>query len=197
MKAKEPKVQGTKVVFGPVRLSYPHLLKRHSFNEGEDGKYSSIMLIPKDEKPTIRAIKEGIEAAKQQGLVSKWGGKEPKYLDLPVFDGDKQLDKRGNEKENPDENLFGHYWVRTKSNSKPAVIDRQKEPINDEEEVYGGMWAMVSVTFFPYAANGNTGIGCALNSVMKWADGERFGGYTNAAADFDGFNLSEDEDEDL
>ena len=51
-----PKVNGTKVVFGPCRLSYTHVFAKHNPNgDAADGKYQTNVLIPKTEKETIKA----------------------------------------------------------------------------------------------------------------------------------------------
>lgn len=189
---QKPKIDGSNVVFGPARLSYPYLLKRHSFNEGEEGKYSTVVLIPKSETETVQAIQKAIDYAINVGIAGKWGGKRPKYLDSPLYDGDDQCDKRGNPKDNPDATLMGHYYLRTKSNMRPQVYDRAGEPITDEEEIYGGVWAFVSLGFYPYANNGNTGLSCGLRAVKKYKDDTPFGGGGSALADFDGFSEHND-----
>lgn len=74
-----PIVKDTKVVFGPVRLSYTHVFNKFvPDGDASNGKYMTNVLIPKDEKETIKAIQQAIETAKKAGIVSKWGGKEPK-----------------------------------------------------------------------------------------------------------------------
>ena len=127
-----PQVKENKVIFGPCRLSYTHVFNRYNPDGDQaDGKYMTNVLIPKDEKETIEAINKAIAEAKKQAIVSKWGGKEPKKLDMPLRDGD----------EKDDENYEGHLFVNAKSNTRPGIVDRKKVPIVDEEEVYSGVWA--------------------------------------------------------
>lgn len=74
-----PVVKETKVVFGPCRLSYTHVFSKFAPDgDTASGKYMTNVLIPKEEKETIKAIQQAIETAKKSGIVSKWGGKEPK-----------------------------------------------------------------------------------------------------------------------
>lgn len=174
----------TKVIFGPCRLSYTHLFEKYTPEGGGDGKYMTNVLIPKKEKKTIKALEDAIEAAKKAGIVSKWSGKEPKKLDLPLRDGD----------EKDDDVYTGHLFVNAKCNTKPGVVDKNKQPITDEEEVYSGMWAYVSVTFYAYDVNGNKGIACGLNNVMKFKDDERLGGRVSAESDFEGVGGDDDEE---
>ena len=42
-------------------------------------------------------------------------------------------------------------------------------------DVYSGMYARVTVNFFPYDASGNRGVGCGLGNVCKTRDGEPLG----------------------
>lgn len=183
-----PKVQGTKVVFGPVRLSYCHLFERYvpEGTDAADAKYMTSALIPKEEKETIKAIEAAIEAAKKDGLNSKWGGKLPKKLDHPLRDGD---DKEAHPE------YDGHYYITAKTSSRPGIVDMKKEPIVDEEEVYSGMWAYISVSAYAYGKNGNNGVSFFLNNVMKFKDDERFGGGRDTAEnDFADLDIEDDDD---
>lgn len=181
------KNEGRTVVFGPCRLSYTHLFTKYAPDgDQENGKYMTNVLIPKDEKETIKAIESAIEAAKKAGIVSKWDGKEPKKLDMPLRDGD--TDKEG------DEIYSGHYYVNAKSTSRPGIVDKKKAPIVDEDEVYSGMWAIMSVTFFPYNVSGNKGVACGLNNVLKFKDDDRLGGRASAESDFGDVDMDDDED---
>lgn len=181
-----PQVKENKVIFGPCRLSYTHVFNRYNPDGDQaDGKYMTNVLIPKDEKETIEAINKAIAEAKKQAIVSKWGGKEPKKLDMPLRDGD----------EKDDENYEGHLFINAKSNTRPGIVDRKKVPIVDEEEVYSGVWAIMSVTFFGYDKNGNKGVACGLNNIMKFKDDEHFGGRISAESDFGNVDLGDDDDD--
>ncbi len=182
-----PIVKDTKVVFGPCRLSYTHLFGKYAPDgDTANGKFMTNALIPKSEKETVAALRQAMEAAKKNGVVSKWGGKEPKKLDMPLRDGD--TDKED------DDVYAGHYYVNAKSSTRPGVVDKNKAPIVDEEEMYSGVWAFVSVTFYPYDVNGNRGVACGLNNVMKHKDGERLGGRVSAETDFADLDTEDDSD---
>lgn len=184
----DPKVTNdTKVVFGPCRLSYTHVFNKFSPDGDGEGKFMTNILIPKSEKKTIEAIKKAIEAAKKAAIVAKWGGKEPKKLDLPLRDGD---DKE-------DEVYKDHFYLNAKSNSRPGVVDKKCVPIVDEEEVYSGVWAVISVTFYGYDVSGNRGVACGLNNIMKYKDDEHLGGRVSAESDFGDMGFDDEDDEDL
>ncbi len=183
-----PQVKESKVIFGPCRLSYTHVFNRYNPDgPQEEGKFMTNVLIPKDEKETIKAIETAIEAAKKAAIVSKWGGKEPKKLDMPLRDGD----------DKDDENYDDKLYVNAKSSTRPGIVDRKKVPIVDEEEIYSGVWAIVSVTFFGYDKNGNRGIACGLNNIMKFKDDDHFGGRVSAESDFGDVDIDNEDDEDL
>lgn len=177
----------TTVVIGPCRLSYTHLLQKWSPDgDPANGKYMTNILIPKEEKETLKAVMNAVENAKKASIDLKWKGKEPKKLEMPLRDG---ADK-------DDEVYDGHYYLNAKCSNRPGVIDSKKNPIIDEEEIYSGIWALVSITFYGYDVSGNKGVACGLNNVMKVRDGERLGGRNSAENDFAGID-PEGEDEDI
>ena len=181
----KPIVKENKVVFGPCRLSYTHVFAKYAPDgDTDNGKYMTNVLIPKDEAETIKAIKEAIEAAMKSAIVSKWNGKEPKKLDMPLRDG--------NEKD--DDGIYeDKFYLNAKSTTRPGIVDKHKVPIVDEEEMYSGVWAVVSVTFFGYDVSGNRGVACGLNNLMKFKDDEHLGGRVSAETDFAGIDDEDDE----
>ena len=182
-----PIVKENKVVFGPCRLSYTHLFSKYAPDgDTANGKFMTNVLIPKEEKETIKAIQQAIEAGKKAGIVSKWGGKEPKKLDMPMRDGDTDKDD--------DAVYAGHYFINAKCATRPGIVDKNKTPIVDEDDIYSGVWAIVSVTFYGYEVSGNRGVACGLNNVMKFKDGERLGGRSSADSDFADLDLEDDDD---
>lgn len=187
----DPKiVNETKVIFGPCRLSYTHVFEKYvqDGEKPEDAKFQTNVLIPKSEKKTIEAIKKAIEAAKKSAIVAKWGGKEPKKLEnSPLRDGD----------DKDDEVYEDHYFINPKSKTRPGVVDKKCVPIVDEEEIYSGVWAIVSVTFYGYDAKGKKGITCGLNNIMKFKDDDHLGGRVSAESDFGGMGFDDEDDEDL
>ena len=170
----------TKVIV-PCRFSYLHCWEPDSVNGG-DPKYSVSAIIPKSDTKTINAIKAAIEQAKKDS-VSKWGGKIPANLKLPLRDGD--IDR-------PDDEAYaGSYFFNANSRQAPQVVDAKVQPILDQSEVYSGCYGKISVTFYGYNSNGNRGIAAGLGNIQKLRDGESLGGRSNAADDF---QTEDDED---
>lgn len=170
----------TKVIV-PCRFSYLHCWEPDSVN-GSEPKYSVSAIIPKSDTKTVNAIKAAIEQAKKDS-VSKWGGKVPSNLKLPLRDGD--IDR-------PDDEAYaGCYFFNANSRQAPQVVDSKVQPILDQSEVYSGCYGKISVTFYGYNSNGNRGIAAGLGNIQKLKDGESLGGRTSAADDFQ----TEDEDD--
>ncbi|WP_219710562.1 ssDNA-binding protein, partial [Clostridioides difficile] len=80
-------------------------------------KYSVCILIPKSDKATLGRIKKAIDAAKEQGKTSKWGGKGPGNLKTPLRDGDA-------ERADEAEEYVGMYFLNANSTQKPGIVDK-------------------------------------------------------------------------
>ena len=170
----------TKVVTGKVRLSYTHLFSPYAHNNGGEAKYSTTVLVPKSDLETKTRIDSAIEAAKQAGK-DKWNGVVPPILAVPVYDGDGVRPSDGM----PFGDECKGHWVFTASSKQaPGVVDLGANPIMDQSEMYSGVYARVSVNFFPYNSNGKKGVGCGLNNVQKLTDGEPLGGRSTPEEDF-------------
>lgn len=170
----------TKVIV-PCRFSYLHCWEPDSVNGG-DPNYSVSAIVSKKDTATVNAIKAAIEQAKKDS-VSKWGGKVPANLKLPLRDGD--IDR-------PDDEAYaGCYFFNANSRQAPQVVDSKVQPILDQSEVYSGCYGKISVTFYGYNSNGNRGIAAGLGNIQKLKDGESLGGRTSAADDF---QTEDDED---
>lgn len=173
----------TKVLTGEVRLSYVNLIEpRAPMNGQGKAKYSVTLLIPKADTVTKADIDASIEAAARIGVAKKWGGVRPKFASV-VWDGD---GARKNGMPFGDE-CKGCWVVTASSEQKPHVVGQDN--INVElapQDIYSGMYARVTLNFFPYNNSGSCGVGCGLNNVMKTRDGEALSGAASAASDFAG-----------
>ena len=170
------RVNPTKVVTGVVRLSYANVWEPKSINGGAE-KYSVSLIIPKADTKTLGAIQKAIDAAIDEGR-GKFGGKVPSKatLKLPLRDGD--VDR-------PDDEAYTNcYFVNANSSSAPEIVDKSLNPVLNRSEVYSGVYARVSISFYAFNSNGNRGIACGLGNIQKVRDGEPLGGKTSAADDF-------------
>lgn len=171
----------TKVVTGKVRFSYMHVFEPTAVEEGQDKKYSVSLIIPKSDKATVAKLQAGVEAAKEAGK-SKWGGKIPAKLKLPLRDGDE---------ERPDDPAYaGAYFLNTNCKTKPGLVDADLNPIMSQDDMYSGCFGRASVNFYAFDTKGNKGVACGLNNLQKLEDGEPLGGGRSKAED----DFSEDDD---
>ena len=185
--ANKNAVNPAKVITGVCRLSYANIWQAKSINGGAP-KYSASVLIPKSDAKTVAKVKAAIQAAYEEGEGKlKGNGKTaPSLASLktPFRDGDT---------ERPDDEAYaGHWFINANSNTAPGVVDANREPIYDTSEIYSGVYARVSLSFYAFNSNGNRGIACALQNIQKVRDGEALGGKSKAEDDFNDNFTSDD-----
>ncbi|HMM30987.1 MAG TPA: DUF2815 family protein, partial [Clostridia bacterium] len=172
----------TQVTTNEVRISYEHLLKPYANQPGAEEKFSVTLLIPKADLATKQRIDASIQAAAQEGMATKWGGVRPAQLAIPIYDGDGV--RPSGEAFGPE--CKGHWVMTASSKQRPEIVDANLSPIIDATQIYSGMYARISINFFPYLSNGKKGVGCGLGPVQKTRDGEPLGGRVSAAEAFGG-----------
>lgn len=167
----------TKAVIGLVRFSYVHVWEAVAISDDANAKkkYSVSLILPKSDTKSINIVKAAIQNA-LQASIGKLGGKIPAVWKNPLRDGDT---------ERPDDEAYkGCYFINATSQQKPGIVNAQRQPITDPDEFYSGCYGYASVNFFAFNANGNKGVACGLNNLMKTKDGESLGGRSTAEADF-------------
>ena len=176
----------TKVITGKVRFSYVNIFKARGFNGGDE-KYSICLLIPKDDQATLDKIEKAVQEAIKEGISSKWNGKKPANLKLPLRDGDEDRP------EAPE--YAGMYFLNANSTQKPGIVDKDLVEIIDPEEVYSGCYGRASINLYAFNTNGNRGVGVGLNNIQKLSDGDHLGASrASAESDFGGEDFTDEED---
>lgn len=193
-KKKKKKIElpaTTRVISGVVRLTFVRLFKPEAF-EGNEPKYSALLIIDKSDKETLRKIKGAIALATKNGLAEVWNGKEPRNLKNPLKKGDVEFDID----EHPE--YEDTYVLKVSSKYAPQIVDRYKEAVTEDDGVLkSGDYARVSMNFFPYSTAGNKGVSAVLNNVQYIKAGESLGGgRVSASDDFDEFETDDDFDDD-
>lgn len=178
--ANKNAVNPTKIITGVCRLSYANIWQAKSINGGTP-KYSTSILIPKSDTKTVAKVKAAIQAAYEEGESKLKGNSRTMpplaTLKSPLRDGDT---------ERPDDEAYaGHWFLNANSNTAPGVVDVNREPIYDTSEIYSGVYARASLTFYAFNSNGNRGIACGLQNIQKVRDGESLGSRAKAEDDFD------------
>lgn len=173
-----------KVTTGVVRIVYPNLDQpRPEDAEIDAGKYTVLVLIPKEDTSTLKAMDAAIEYAKTK----KFPKMVPKTLLLPLKDGDEKFDKEGN----PVEWYAGNYYLNLKSNNSPKIIDPFKNAIEDASFIKGGDWCKVRIAFSGYDMAGNKGVGSYVDVVQFVRAGDPLGNSDT----LDDFDVEEDDTE--
>ena len=174
-----------KVITGPSTLwSYANLWEPKSIN-GVTPKYSVSLIISKDDTATVNKIKDAIQTAYEEGA-SKLKGNSKTVPSLaaiktPLRDGDV---------ERPDDPVYANsYFINANSNTAPEIVDADRQPILERNQIYSGVRGRVSISLYAFNSNGNKGIACGLGNAQKISDGPSLGGRSTAEQDF-----SEDDD---
>lgn len=178
-----------KLIIGPVRLTFVSVWQKAPGVDGGKPKYQTQCLIGKKDKDKIKQVTRAVNEAIEVGKADKWKGKVPRKADLDEIlrDGDEK-DWNG---------YAGHFYLSAKSDAKPGIVynDKEKTPITDEEEIYSGVWAYLSLNIYPHDVQGG-GLAVGLNNIMKVKDGEKFAGGSSAEEDFSNVEVNfDDEDE--
>lgn len=170
----------TNVTTGEVRLSFVHLFKPYAFQQGQEEKYSTTILLPKSDTTTKGRIDAAIKAATEKGAADKWNGAIPPVIPNPIWDGDGV--KQDGTPFGPECEGNWVFTARANADYPPEVVDQNGNPIINHSDVYSGCYALVNIEFFAYNYNGKKGIGCSLGPVKKTRDGEALGGAAPTAA---------------
>jgi hypothetical protein len=176
----------TKVITGKVRFCYANVFEPIAMSENETPKYSICILISKDDTKTVEAIKKAIEAAKIEGKskIADKNGKIPSTIKIPLRDGDE---------ERSDDPAFENcYFINANSARKPAIVDKDLNPIMQKEDFYSGCYGRASVNFYAFNVQ-SKGIAAGLNNLQKLEDGEPLTGGSSAEEDFGGDNAWDDD----
>lgn len=136
--------------------------------------YKSAILFPKDSpKAAINVVLKAIKDCVVLGMETKWGGKKPANLQLPLNNGD--------EKAEEDEEKYGaykgNYHMSAKKQERQGrpKLKANKKVVETEGIIESGDWCLFDVTFYPFA-NKKKGVAVALNAVTLIEEGERFAG---------------------
>lgn len=170
-----------------VRLSYANVFEARAMNEGQEPKYSTQIIIPKDH-PQIKELKKAvIEVARDEFPKLVKDNKIPAKIKTPLRDGDEERDDEP-------EVYGGMYFFNASNKKRPTVVDRDTTPLTEDDNViYSGCYANVFVDIYGFDTAGNKGVAAALGGVQFKKDGEALGGKGVTADDFD---VEEDDEDD-
>lgn len=183
--AKAADVTNTRLMIGPGRLSYPHLLEPQQTENGP--RFSMSLLLPPS--TDVAPIKAALKAA----WVKKFGADQTKW---PKGDTVRTPDKVIKLAENcfraeDGSRLYGDefngwYVIPTSCGADypPEVVDGNTDTVTDKREVYPGRWARATVNAFGYV-NRTRGVTLGLNNVQILKNDTPLGGKARAKSEFD------------
>jgi|SRR5579859_6083471 len=189
-KEERKKLSGVRFVSPPFRLSFPHIFKPHSWDGKAEPKYSIVMLVPKAGKASFQlgekkvTARQFMDAQLRKAAREAWGKEKEKWPKIfwPWRDGDESADKPGYE---------GHDHVQADSKSPPEILDRNREALMSEREIYPGCYckALLTAVAVPGVGKDDSGkpknfVKFYLNAVQFWEDGEKLGGGGDAKKAF-------------
>lgn len=157
-------------------LSFPKLFKPEQYQNKGDAHYSLTMLFPKSDPEALKPMQKAIiEAAVEAfGPDKKAWPKGPNNepVSLPWRDGDRKSDIEG---------YAGNMTVSGKTKQKPVVVKyvsktKQREPVTDESEIYGGNIGRAVFRAKATESGGKYYVTLYLQGFQKIEDGTRMGG---------------------
>jgi hypothetical protein len=177
-------------VTNTFRVSFPEVFKAKAFKDGQEAKFSIVMLFDKKESvKSPRVGKDGkpVGLSLQQIAVNaateKWGPKDkwPKGLDFPFRDGDEKPELEGYPRT---------IYASAKSKQMPGLVGPDRQPILNEAEFYAGCYARAEITAYAYDTGNNKGVGLGLKNIQKIGEGAKFSGRKNAEDVFDSIDTN-------
>ena len=168
-----------------VRLSFPSLFQPTQFDEKSKAKYCATFILDKDEHvATIKEMQKAIAKLLADNKVTKLGP-------------DKIALKDGDESEREEDH--GKYLIKASSDKRPLVINRDKTPITQSDEiVYAGCYVHGIISLWyqndPKHPEWGKRINASLSGVQFAADGEPF---ASGGASVDDFDFDSDDEDDV
>lgn len=172
-----------KITLKNIRIAYPHLHTKGSYDGAEHDKYQADFIIPKDHpqlKELTAEIKRQMEEAKSDN--KKIAFEFRKDIQCLV-DGD-TLDK---------DYLEGAYRLRGKSKNPVPLFNLYRKKVEDETLCASGDYVAAQFSFWTTHKMGGI-VGCNLLAVVHMAKGEPIGGGGADLSAFDDITVADDLD---
>lgn len=160
----------TSITIKNVRLAYMHLIEPRAAADGAEPKYSVTVIVPKNDKANLDAIREATKTARE----ARWGAKPPPNLRSPVRDGDEK-DADGNFVRGEE---FRNAYYMNVASKKPVDVKIMMggKLVNcPPEHMVSGYYGSVMANLYAYEAVGNKGVSAGLNGLTITKRGEPLG----------------------
>jgi hypothetical protein len=174
-----------------VRLSYAFIgHPRKADDKNKKEKYGALLMIPKENKATLKALNDTIAQVFAENPSFFKGYKLTSINPIRDGAGESTTGKQY------DPLYADYYLLNVSSTQQPKCLDKESKEILDvEEEIYSGVWAKCGLVLAPYKApeGGKVGIGVYLNLVKKMKDDVRLAGEVKEEDYWDGEGKEEDD----
>lgn len=146
-----------------VRLSFPHLFTAHAMEEGQEAKFSATFILDNEKHDKlITKIEKTIER-----LALDFWKKKMSF---------KTCLRDGNDKPDLEGYGDGVMFMSAARKTRPAVVDRQVNPVTEEDGViYAGCYVNATVRLWVQDNKWGKRVNAELRAVQFVKDGESFG----------------------
>jgi len=176
----------TEITTPPCRLSYPSLFEKRQImqptkdNPNPKTAYSATVIVPAgtDMAPFKAAMAAACKEKWPNGFTDKETGKTSAHPPVarmaaagnPLRKNEELVDDEGNLPKGHD---AGGFFIRTKSDYQPAVVNRAAQPVINKDDAYAGCYCHFALNAYAWEFAGKWGISFGLNGVQIVKDGER------------------------
>ena len=174
------------VITPPFRMSFPHLWEPDAFNEGDKKKYSVMAIFYPDDIENNADDKKKWDALCNWVLDTVVTNFGMKFADFQRKSNNRVPFHRGADKADLDGFTPTSVYANLSSLHKPGLIDRDRNPVLDEEQVYPGRWARAAVSVWQYSNKYGNGVSIGLRNIQLLHNDTRLDGRsgTDAADSF-------------
>lgn len=203
MAKQRMKSEGVKIQTEEFRMSFPNLFTARAAKPGDKAKFGvtmqfQVLETEKSKKEGRKVVSvENLKEAVRNVLAEKFGADRSKWppfgdksgqIQVPFHDGAAH-DKK--DKPGLGEGIMFVAATKNADQVRPGVVDSvagpdgKPRPIVAPSDIYGGCYGRATINPYFWEYMGKMGVSFGLQNVQKLRDGERFGGGTEAADDFD------------
>ncbi len=172
----------SKILTPTFRVAFPNVFEPKSFGDSKP-KYSLTMLFDLEEiakDPAQQERWDAMVAAVEAAAIKKFNA-VPEVMKKPFLKGE---DMRNSTTGAVYNGFEGKVVVRAASTTRPGLVSQTREPIISPEDFCGGYYAHATINFYGWTYMGKKGVSCGLQNIQLVAEGEPFGGKSNAEDDF-------------
>ncbi len=154
-----------KFITDTVILHHTHLNKAYAFKESMPKKYSTAVILHKEDTDGVNKLNTAIEEAVKLGI-ERFGDKikNPQNPYLPIRDGDDGT--------TGDIAYTDSFYFTVTTPIRPRIVNKKCQDEWHDEDYYELRYARVSINLIPYNMDGKLGISFRLNHIQIFP--ERF-----------------------